>query len=160
MSRILPYPLLWVALLAMWLLLSDSLAPGQWLLGAVVATLASLAMRRLQPPRSKIRNLGAILGLCGAFAVDVARSNIAVIGLVFSRRRPRPAMVTIPLELTDPNGLAILSFIITATPGSAWVDYRSRPGSVTVHVLDVADKEEWGRTIKHQYEARLLEIFQ
>ena len=54
MSRILPYPLLWVALLAMWLLLSDSLAPGQWLLGAVVATLASLAMRRLQPPRPAV----------------------------------------------------------------------------------------------------------
>lgn len=160
MNRILPYPLLWLALLAMWLLLNDSLAPGQWLLGAAVATLACLAMRRLQPPRPKIRNVRAILGLCGAFALDVARSNLAVIGLVFSRRRPRPAMVTIPLELTDPNGLAILSFIITATPGSAWVDYSVRQSCVTVHVLDVIDGEAWGRTIKREYETRLLEIFQ
>ena len=34
--------------------------------------------------------------------------------------------MTIPLELRSPMGLAILALILTATPGTAWLDYNRR----------------------------------
>lgn len=151
-------PLVWLGLLAMWLLLGGSLAPGQILLGAIVATLACWAALPLAPPRSRIRSVRPIPGLVAAVVKDVIRSNIAVLALILSGRTPRSAFVDIPLQLTDENGLAILACIITATPGSAWIQYRSRTNTVTVHVLDTPDAEAWAAEFKHTYERRLLEI--
>ena len=76
-----------------------------------------------------------------------------------SRRQPRSTFVAIPLELRDPNGLAVLACIITATPGSAWINYNARTDTVLVHVLDTEDGDAWGQTVKRTYEALLLEIF-
>ena len=159
MRRLFPYPLLWLALLGMWLLL-NSLSLGQLLLGAIVATLACLAVARLDPPKPRLRNIPAILQLFGLVIVDVVLSNIAVIKLIVSGRTPRSVFVTVPLQLKEPNGLAILACIITATPGSAWIHYDSMLSKVTIHVLDTEDEAAWNATLKRNYEQRLLEIFQ
>ena len=160
MNRFLPYPLLWLALLAMWLALNGSVAPGQVLLGAVIATFACWSVRRLEPPKPRLRHIGTILQLIGHVVTDVVRSNIAVIGLVVTGRTPRSKFVTIPLELREPNGLAILACIITATPGSAWIEYDSMLNQVTIHVLDTEDEAAWNAALKRNYERRLMEIFQ
>lgn len=160
MKRIFPYPLLWLSLVGMWLTLMGSLAPGQILLGVMVATIACLAVVPLEPPKARLRKVGTIFQLFGTFAVDVIRSNIAVIRLIVSGRAPRSAFVRVPLELKDPNGLAVLSCIVTATPGSAWVHHDSEASEVVIHVLDTEDEAAWNVTLKSTYEKRLLEIFQ
>lgn len=159
MRPVLPYPLLWVALVAMWVLLSGSLAPGQLLLAVIVATLSCLAVLPLEPPKPKLRRIGSMVRLLAAFASDVIRSNIAVIRLILSGREARSAFLSIPLDLREPNGLAILACIITATPGSAWIEYNSSRSTVLVHVLDVVDEAGWIAGLKRDYESRLLEIF-
>jgi multicomponent K+:H+ antiporter subunit E len=159
MNRLLPYPLMWLALFAMWLILNVSIAPGHLLLGAVIATLACLAVHRLEPPKSHIRRVGVVLELIAYVLHDILRSNIAVIGLTLSGRQPRSRFVNVPLELKDPNGLAILSVIVTATPGSAWVHYDSMGSRVIIHVLDTDDEAAWNATLKRTYEKRLMEIF-
>ncbi len=160
MNRILPYPLLWLALVAMWLALTGSLAPGQILLGAIIATLACLSVQRLEPPKPRLRRVGTIFRLIAHVASDIVRSNIAVLGLILSGRPPRSRFVTVPLELKEPNGLAILACIITATPGSAWIHYDSLLSQVTIHVLDTEDDAAWNAALKRNYEQRLMEIFQ
>lgn len=160
MKRILPYPLLWLALVAMWLVLMGSVAPGQVLLGIVIATIACLAVAPLEPPKARLRNVGTILQLIGIVAVDVVRSNIAVLMLIMSGRPPRSAFVRVPLDLKDPNGLAVLACIVTATPGSAWIHHDSARSEVIIHVLDTEDDAAWNVTLKRTYEQRLLEIFQ
>lgn len=159
MTRVFVYPLLWLALLAMWLLLNGA-SLGQILLGAAIASLACWAVGAVEPPKPRIRRFGSILRLAGLVIADIVRSNIAVFGLVVSGREPRSVFVTIPLELSEPNALAVLACIITATPGSAWVKYDSIAGTVVVHVLDTDDGDAWVATLKRDYEPRLLEIFQ
>jgi multicomponent K+:H+ antiporter subunit E len=144
----------------MWLLLAGTLAPGQVLLGAAIATLACRAAVALEPPKPRMRRLGTILRLAGAVIADVVMSNIAVLRLILSGRPARSAFVTIPLELEDPKGLVILSCIVTATPGSAWIQYDSTRRTVTIHVLDTPDATAWGAGLKRNYERRLVEIFQ
>ena len=156
MKRILPHPLLWLALVAMWLTLMGSLAPGQVLLGIIVATVACWAVVPLEPPKARLRKIGTIAQLLGIFAMDVMKSNFAVILLILSGRAPRSAFVRVPLELKDPNGLAVLSCIVTATPGSAWVHHDTAAGEVVIHVLDTADEAAWNVTLKRTYEQRLL----
>src|SRR5690606_38690305 len=128
MRRWLPYPLLWLALLVMWLVLNRSLNPGQILLGAAISGFACWATAALEPPRPRIRSLRRIIELAALVVADVILSNLEVIALVIGGRREgrHSAFLVIPLRLSERNGLAVLACIITATPGSAWIDYDSK----------------------------------
>jgi len=161
MRRVLPYPFLWLVLVVMWLVLNRSINPGQILLGAAISGFACWFGSALEPPRPTIRSARRILELLWLVLVDVIRSNFAVFFLIVGHHRPghHSAFLTIPLRLKDRNGLAVLACIITATPGSAWIEYNSRASNVTVHVLDLVDEAAWIETIKEKYESRLLEIF-
>lgn len=160
--HILPYPLLSLSLVVMWLLLQQSLSLGHLLLGSLIAIGAGRAMQALQPDPPRVRNPIAIIKLISYVVADVLRSNIAVAIIAVSGRKhqPHPAFILMPLELTDKLGLAVLSVIVTATPGSAWLEYTPGRKTVLLHVLDVIDEDEWVNTVKHRYERLLMEIFQ
>ncbi len=160
MRRWLPYPRLALSLFIVWLLLTQSFSPGQILLGGIVAILATHAMAALRPEPSAIGPLKASLKLAGRVAVDIVRSNFAVAAIVLFPRQERVAgFVRLPLELRNRNGLAVLALIITATPGTIWVQFDRGRGILLVHVLDLIDEAEWIRLVKLRYEAPLLEIF-
>lgn len=160
MKRWVPYPALALGLFVMWLMLTQSLSPGQFLLGTVVSLLAVNAMAALRPDRSSIRSVSAALKLARLVMVDIVRSNFAVAALVLFPRQDRVAnFLRLPLELTNPHALALLSLIITSTPGTIWVEFDRGRGSLLIHVLDVVDEEQWSRLIKGRYETLLLEIF-
>jgi multicomponent K+:H+ antiporter subunit E len=158
--RLLPFPRLWVVVFATWLVLNASVAPGHLLLGALVATFAGLSVAALDLPGSRPKRIGTILSLAWVVLSDIVRSNIAVMKLLLSGRPPRSAFVSVPLELKDGNGLAVLACIVTATPGSAWIHYDSVRSRVVIHVLDTEDEAAWAATLKHIYERRLQEIFE
>lgn len=162
MSRLVPFPLLSACLLAIWLLLAQSLNPGSVMLGAVLAIIGGHAMAALHPARARIRRPGVMLWLALRVVADIVRSNVAVAGIIlgFGSRRRRAGFVRIPLELRDPYGLAALACIITATPGTIWVEFDSAAGAVIIHVLDLVDEAAWIRTIKGRYERPLMEIFE
>jgi multicomponent K+:H+ antiporter subunit E len=162
MSWLLPYPLLSASLLVLWLLLNQSVSPGHVVLGAVIAVLASWAMAALKPEKPRIRRPGAALRLAGLVLFDIIRSNIAVGWIIVRSREPgvNAGFMTIPLELRSRHGLAVLSIIITSTPGTIWVNYDAAKGTLLLHVLDLIDEAVWIRTIKGRYERRLMEIFE
>lgn len=160
MRRWVPYPLLAVGLFLMWLLLTQSFSAGQIVLGAVVSFLVVQATVRLAPFRSKPGDLRAICRLLGLVIADVVRSNFAVMRIVlFNPQKRVSGFVRLPLELRDPFGLTVLALIITATPGTMWVEYNRARSELVVHVLDLVDETEWCRLIKHRYEVLLLRIF-
>ena len=162
MKRWLPFPFLSALLLAMWLLLNRTLALGDVLLGTLLALGTGLAFSALQPLQTRLRRPRAAAALAAMVLVDIVRSNIAVSRIILypGTRRQTSGFVTIPLELSSPAGLAALACIITATPGTAWARFDSRRSSVTIHVLDLVDKNTWISTVKNRYERRLLQIFQ
>ncbi len=161
MRRILPYPGMAAALLLLWSLLNESLSPGSLLLGAVLATGACWGLALLDPPLPRLRRPRAALRLAGWVAQDVVRSNLAVARIILDPRRRdrRSGFVRIPLRLRDPNALAILACILTAAPGSAWVEYDSGEGVLLMHVLDLVDEQTWIDTVRNRYEGPLMEIF-
>jgi multicomponent K+:H+ antiporter subunit E len=162
MSWFLPYPLLSAALLALWLLLNQSVSVGQLVLGSVLAILASWMMAALRPEKPRIRRPGAALQLAGMVFVDILRSNLAVGRIIVRSREPglNAGFMTIPLDMRSRHGLAVLSIIITSTPGTIWVNYDSAKGTLLVHVLDLVDETVWLRLIKGRYERLLMEIFE
>jgi len=161
MTRLIPFPIASASLLVLWLLLNQSLSPGQILLGAAIALIGGWSLAALEPPKAHLRRLGAIFRLAALVLADIVRSNIAVARIILGleRRQLSSGFVEIPLDLRDPYGLAALACIITSTPGTVWVEFNEASGNLTIHVLDLVDKSEWIRTIKGRYERLLLEIF-
>jgi multicomponent K+:H+ antiporter subunit E len=162
MRRWLPFPLLTVALLALWLLLTGSLTPGTIILGGIVAIGAARALLTLTPPKTTLRRPRAAFRLAMVVLAEIVRSNWAVARIILlpATRQRKSGFVRIPLDMRAPYGLAALACIITATPGTLWVEYDSADNTMLLHVLDLIDEEEWVRIIKGRYEKRLVEIFE
>ncbi|EIM03339.1 cation:proton antiporter [Rhodanobacter thiooxydans] len=159
--RWLPYPILSALLLLIWLLLSQSVAPGTILLGALLGIALAKMFGLLRPPKAHLRNYPLLGRLFLRVVLDIFRSNLAVGRLILCRdRRVRSGFVAIPLQLTDRYGLAVLACIITSTPGTIWVSYDPSANILLIHVLDLVDEAGWTDTIKQRYERPLLEIFQ
>jgi multicomponent K+:H+ antiporter subunit E len=151
-------------LLALWLVLNESIAPGQVLLGAAIAAGAAAVFARLQGGQ---RGRGArrpwtAVRLAFRVAADIIRSNVAVGRIVLGLRREArtPGFLPIPLTLRAPAGLAALACIVTATPGTSWVRYDRALGLLTLHVLDLSDPDATATELKQRYETPLMEIFE
>jgi len=155
-------PLLPVALLAMWLLLNDTFSAGQVVLGLLLVALVILAAASLRPLPAWPRRLHRAIGLIVNVTLDIIRSNLAVGSIILgtSRRQPRIGFMKIPLDMRDPHGLAMLTIIVTATPGTVWSGHDVENNVLTLHVLDLQDEAVWVRTIKQRYERPLMEIFE
>lgn len=160
MKRLLPFPLLAISLFVMWILLTG-FSPGHALLGGLVAILASRTMLALKPEDTRIKPGFAIVKLVGFVAADILRSNIAVARiLLFRRAERRSGFLHLPIELRNPHALAVLAIIITATPGTLWVQHDARRHVILIHVLDLVDEDAWINQIKDRYERLLREIFE
>lgn len=162
MTRIFPHPILAVALVVMWLLL-NGLSVGHLVLGTAIALIAGQAMAALDPVRPRIRSWGALVKLFLIVMVDIVISNVQVARIILVGRRfglPRAGFVEIDLELRNPTGLAILGVIVTATPGTTWMDYDAARGRLLLHVFNLVDEETWRDTVNNRYGGLLKEIFE
>ncbi|QEI06799.1 Na+/H+ antiporter subunit E [Pigmentiphaga aceris] len=148
---------LWV----LWLLLNNSASAGQLIVGGLLAFAIPAATGAMRPLRSQPRRVLTVFSLMARVAVDVVRSNIAVgrIVLGMAGHEVVSGFIRIQLDMRDPHGLAVLSCVLTATPGSVWTDLNA-DNILTIHVLDVQDEETWTRLIKDRYERPLMEIFE
>ena len=163
MTRWLPYLLFALALLVLWLLLTASTSLGSLLLGLDRALAGTGALAALTPPKAHLRRLSTVPGLLRAVLVEVVRSNKAVARIILQPSGPRTCrsgFVLVPLDMRSPHGLAALACILTATPGTVWVEYESSDGVMLLHVLDLIDEAAWIRIVKERWERRLMEIFE
>jgi multicomponent K+:H+ antiporter subunit E len=162
MSRIVPHPLLTASLVLLWLVLTR-FSLGHLVLGTGVAVVAGWAMGALRPPRPTLRSWSAIPRLAAIVAWDILRSNSAVAWLILTGShggRRRSGFLHVPLRLRHPSALAVLAIIVTATPGTAWLEYDAQTGVLLLHIFDLVDEAAWRDLIQNRYEARLLEIFE
>ena len=159
--RLLPHPWLSAGLVLTWLLLNAPVTPGSLLLALAVGLTVPAVMNALQARPVRVRAPGALLRLAGIVLVDMVRSNIDVARIILGRQTGarRTGFVAIPLDLREPFALSLLSIILTATPGTLWVQYDSDTGRLLLHVLDFTDGEAWIRRVKDHYERPLMEIF-
>ena len=160
--RLLPSPLLTLALIVMWLVLNESFSPGQIILGVVVGVAAPALLGSLRPARPHIRHPGALLRLILAVGHDVIQSNLEVFWTLL-RMRARPVhsrFIEIPLELRDPSGLASLAMITTVVPGTVWCELARDGSAVLLHAWDAPDADAFIALYKSRYERPLIQIFE
>ncbi len=162
MRRWLPSPPLSLALFIVWLLLNQALDTGTLLMAAFLAVLVPLLTRSLRPAKVRMRKPGVALRLVVRVMGDLLHSALTVARLLLTRRTAHieARFVEIPLQLRDPNALAMLAMICCLTPGTAWGELSFDRSRLLLHVFDMEDKAAFITLIKTRYEAPLMEIFE
>jgi multicomponent K+:H+ antiporter subunit E len=160
MTRLVPAPLVSVALFAIWLALARSMSPGQIALALVLALAIPLVTTKLRA-KVRVRRPLVVARYILRVGSDVVRSNVQVAWSVIAWRRPRSKFVVIPLELRDPVALAALAMVTTVVPGTVWSELALDRSALLLHVWDVdEDETEFVARFKARYEQPLREIFE
>lgn len=162
MKRLLPAPLLSLALFILWMVLNRSLSTGEALMGLFLCIAIPLLTRGLRPLPVRVRHPITIVRLGLRVAADTVESNWLTLRLFLfpgSRRHPS-GFVHIPLDLRDPNALAVLAMIVCITPGTSWAELSMDHSMLMLHVLELDDKPSFVAMVKERYERPLMEIFE
>lgn len=161
MKRLLPHPLLTPTIAAIWLLLNNSIAPGQILLGLAFGWAIPRFTRAFWPEPVRVYRPLALARFTAVFLYDMLVANLTVARLILAGpRRLRPAFVTVPLDLSDDFAISMLANIICLTPGTVSARLSADRRELLVHALDVDSPAALVATIKARFEAPLKEIFE
>lgn len=159
---LIPSPPLSIALLVVWLVLNQSVHPATVLFGVLLAIVVPLITKGLRPATVRMRQPRTALRLLGIALHDLVASALTVAHRLLFRRTAelRPAFVQVPLRMRDPNGLAVLSMMLTLAPGTAWGELALDGSVLLIHVFDLADEAAFIAMVQQRYEKPLMEIFE
>lgn len=158
--RLYPSPPLSVLIFVFWLLLTDSLGVGAAVMGLLMATAVPPFAARLDREFARIGSLRAIPKMLAILAWDIVRSNVRVAMQVLGpQSRIHPGFIWVPLEIANIHGIAVLTSMLTLTPGTVSAELSDDRRYLLVHVLHLDDPDTLIAEIKSRYEKPLMEIF-
>jgi len=161
MQRLLPHPILTLTLTAVWLLLVNSLAPGQVLLGLFLGLTIPLFSLRFWPERVPVHRPLTLLRFCTLVLYDILVANLVVAWLILWRpARLKPGFVAVPLALRSDLAISLLANTICLTPGTVSAHLSPDRRTLLVHALNLDDPAALIIAIKARYEAPLRQVFE
>ncbi len=160
MNSWLPQPLLSLFLVGLWLLLTNSVAPGQVVLGSLIALVLPLFTSRFWPSQLCLRRPLKLIRYLGVLLWDITVANLIVARLILGpSSRLRPGFVRLPVDLDNEFALVVYIHATSLTPGTVAADLSPDRRILLIHVLDLDDEPRLIAHIKQRYEAPLKEIF-
>lgn len=160
MKRLIPHPYLSLILFVVWLLLSNSVAPGNVLLAAVFAVVIPLLTAPLQKNHPTLKRPVLAARYVLMLMWDIILSNVEVaIQVLGPLRKLNPGFIVIPLDTREDLPITLLASSISLTPGTVSVEVSKDRSQLYVHVLNLGDEAKTIATIKQRYEKPLKEIF-
>lgn len=161
LARFFPHPLLTAVITLVWVFLVNDFSAGAAVLGLLLGIAIPLVTGCYWPNPPRLRNPLMIAEYALVVFWDILVSNVQVAMLVLFRRGAslRSRFVTVPLDLTSPEAIAILAGTITMTPGTVSADLCADGTAILVHCLETDDPDGTVAQIKQRYERRLKEIF-
>ncbi|KKW68157.1 monovalent cation/H+ antiporter subunit E [Lampropedia cohaerens] len=161
---LIPAPLITLMLVVIWLVMTQSYSLGNCVLALGLGLGIPHFSEKLRPQYVRIRKPWVILRLCFIVMVDAWKSNWMVIRILLSPKLTKEdtsIFIRIPLDVRDPNALAVLAMIVTITPGNAWAELSMDRSTLLLHVFDGRiDQQVVIDTVKQRYERPLMEIFE
>lgn len=156
----LAHPVLSVMLAAAWLLLQQSLAPGNLITAVVLGLLVPRLLYGFLDTPTRPASWATALRLLVVVLYDIVVSNVTVARIVLSPfSKPQPAWLRVPLDIQHPTAISLFATIITTTPGTVSCVVDETEGFILVHALDCSDPAAMVADMKARYEAPLKEMF-
>ena len=106
-----------------------------------------------------LRKLPKLLHFVGFYLKELLLANIRVAhDAVTPTHHMRPALLAIPLDAKSDFEILLFANLMTMTPGSVSVDISTDRRVLYLHVMYVEDAEEVRRSIKQDFERRVLRL--
>jgi multicomponent Na+:H+ antiporter subunit E len=144
-----------------WVALTGDLSPASIVFGLVLGALVLRVSRPLGPYPifETIRPFKAV-GLLLFLMWEIVVANLKVVAAVLGPRRfLRPALVAVPLDARTDAQIALLSNLISLTPGTLSLDVSPDRRTLYVHAMSASSPNQLRREIKEGFERRVLEAF-
>ncbi|SHI35132.1 Na+/H+ antiporter subunit E [Wenxinia saemankumensis] len=158
---ILPHPFLTLVLAIVWILLQNDLTAGMAVFGLILGILIPRATAIWWPDQPQDFRIGRMARYAIIVLGDIIVANLEVAWIVLTvpNDRLKPAWISVPLDLKEPEAITLLAGTITLTPGTVSADLSEDGHFLLVHVLHTDDPDKVRDDIKSRYERRLMEIF-
>jgi multicomponent K+:H+ antiporter subunit E len=160
MNKIIPHPILSIALLISWLLLNNTIAAGHIVLGAILSILIPWFTASFWQEKVCASNPIIFLKFVLVVLYDIIVANITVAKQVLSpNEKLKPTFFKLPIKIERPLGISVLASTISLTPGTVSCDLSEDRSYLLIHGLSVENVEKEIELIQQRYEKPLLEVF-
>ncbi|HAR6587112.1 TPA: Na+/H+ antiporter subunit E [Staphylococcus pseudintermedius] len=142
-----------------WLFVSDSYTMNAFVLGYLFALLLVFLMRKLLPGRFYVITLYKVIKLVFVFLLELIKANIDVLRIILQPRiKNESAFFVYETDLEHPWQVALLSNLITLTPGTVVIGVNDDMKRLYIHCLNFSTKEEGVAGIKGSLEKAVREV--
>ncbi|MDF0287616.1 Na+/H+ antiporter subunit E [Staphylococcus pseudintermedius] len=142
-----------------WLFVSDSYTMNAFVLGYLFALLLVFLMRKLLPGRFYVITLYKVIKLVFVFLLELIKANIDVLRIILQPRiKNESAFFVYETDLEHPWQVALLSNLITLTPGTVVIGVNDDMKRLYIHCLSFSTKEEEVAGIKGSLEKAVREV--
>lgn len=142
-----------------WMLLHDAWNTLTFFVGYVLGIAFIFGMRRFFPEPFYGKKLWSITKLLYLFNSELLKSSIVVIGQVI---RPRlsiqPGVFKVTTKLKTDWEIALLTGLLTLTPGSVVMEIAPSTGTMYIHAMDVTEFQESIVRTMNLFEDAILEV--
>jgi multicomponent Na+:H+ antiporter subunit E len=160
-------PFLRATLGLIWMMLQGKMALDSWATGFLMATLAlwlfglpdqPMAELKIDGPLGVFRWLISLVKLIGIFLYELVLSVWGVALLTVKRRiELTPGIIAMDLRDTSTGRLALISALITLTPGTLVLGHTPDNRTIYVHCIDASDEEGAMRSCR-LFETLVMEV--
>lgn len=145
---------------AFWMLMAEHFDAANVIMALLLAWVMPVIAARLEREFARVGDLRYLPPLVLRLLSDIVLANLTVARQVLGpNRRLRSDFVWVPLDLTNIHGIAMLTSLITITPGTLSADLSQDRRFLLIHCLDVDDHDAFIHYIKQRYEAPLRKLF-
>jgi multicomponent Na+:H+ antiporter subunit E len=150
-----------VVLTLTWVLLWDQVSLFLVVTGVLLSVLVFLVFPLPRIDRDGRVHPVALARLVGRLGVDLVGSSVRVVGLAFSARTPRGAIIRVRLRSRSDLVLTLTAELVSLVPGSLVLEIHRASSTLYIHVLDTVEPaalEQAARDVLDA-EARVLRAF-
>ncbi len=148
-----------ITLAFIWVLIVSDLSLGSLFFGYLVGIFPIFIIRRFLPGRFYLVRVYYILKLILVFAIELIKANYELTRIVVSPKIDiHPGFFAYPCELEEEWEIALISALISLTPGTLIVAISDDYSTIYIHGINALDVDQEIATIKNSFEKLIVEV--
>ncbi|WP_213810007.1 Na+/H+ antiporter subunit E [Jeotgalicoccus sp. WY2] len=148
-----------IVLAFLWVFMNGDFTVGTFVTGYIIGLVAVYILRNFLPGRFYLKRLYWMVRLFLVFIIELVKANVDVVRIVMAPKIDiHPGFYAYPNDLEEEWEVALLSTLITLTPGTVVVAISEDYSIIYIHGLDMDDADAEIANIKTSFENVIKEV--
>lgn len=148
-----------IVLAFLWVFMNGDFTVGTFVTGYIIGLVAVYILRNFLPGRFYLKRLYWMVRLFLVFIIELVKANVDVVRIVMAPKIDiHPGFYAYPCDLEEEWEVALLSTLITLTPGTVVVAISEDYSIIYIHGLDMDDADAEIANIKTSFENVIKEV--